>query len=233
MADEVMSLHQMVYLALFLAVVAVILGGFGTKAYYDVAHGDDEDQTVSDLTVKDTLKVDGTSTLTGAITASGKITANGGILNKDITVSSNTSTNVDVSSVAGDHKVFLTGTFAADVILPQATAANVGMTIQVFCTVATATSGTIRIGFLDTGSTVMNGAIHLSSTGALMDSIALADAKVVLLDADNVTLAGGAEGSHYIFHYQAANAVHAICNGFVTTGTPALGAGAQSTTGIS
>ena len=140
---------------------------------------------------------------------------------------------LDVSSVAVDHKVFTTGTFAADIILPLATAANVGMCIEVFCTVATAASGTIRIGFLESGSTVMNGIITLESTGALMDAAALASAKIVLLDADNVNLAGGAEGSIYRFYYQALNAVFAQVNGQVTTGTPAIGGGAQSTTGIS
>lgn len=44
-----MTVHQMCYLALFLAVVAVVLGGLGTKAYYDVAHNPDEDQEVGEL----------------------------------------------------------------------------------------------------------------------------------------------------------------------------------------
>lgn len=89
MAGEVMSLHQLVYVALFLAVVAVILGALGTKAYYDVAHGEGEDQTVNNLTVKedltvnddatikDTLTVDGASTLTGNVTASGTLAVTG------------------------------------------------------------------------------------------------------------------------------------------------------------
>ena len=46
-----MSVHQMLYVTLFLAVVAVILGGLGTKAYYDIAHNPDEDQEVGNLTV--------------------------------------------------------------------------------------------------------------------------------------------------------------------------------------
>ena len=174
------------------------------------------------------------STLTNCtITTSALGTFSGGILNSSITVSNATSADIDISTVTGDHKLFTTGTFAADIILPQATAANAGMCIQVMLTAATATSGTIRIGFLNSGSTVMEGIIVLSSTGALMDSIPLAAAKVVLLDADNVQLAGGAEGSMYSFYYQAANKVFAYCNGAITGGTPALAGGAQSTTGIS
>jgi hypothetical protein len=45
----------MVYLALFLAVIAVILGGLGTKAYYDIDHNPDEDHEVGDITVNGVL----------------------------------------------------------------------------------------------------------------------------------------------------------------------------------
>ena len=61
-----------------------------------------------------------------------------GIINNSVTVSNATSADVDLSSITSDHKLYLTGAFAADVILPQATAANAGMRIDVFCTTATA-----------------------------------------------------------------------------------------------
>lgn len=203
--------------------------------FYSSTSGDNMlwDASAEKLVITGTAGQNALEVAAGNVSVTGALTATLGIRNASVTVSSATSTDIDISDKAEDHKLFLTGTFAADVILPQATANNVGMCIEIFCTVATATSGTIRIGFLNSGSTVMNGIIHLSSTGALMDSIPLDDAKVVLLDADNVQLAGGAEGSIYRFYYQAANAVFAECRGCVTAGTPALAAGAQSTTGIS
>ena len=169
-------------------------------------------------------------------TATGKLTATNGILNSSVTVSSATSADVDLSSVSADHKLYLTGTFAADVILPQATAANAGMRIDVFCTAATAASGTIRIGFLNSGSTVMTGGITLVSTGAKVDSIgihaAVNNTKVLLLDSDNAALCGGLEGSRYSFFYQAANAVFVEAIGHTSAATPALSS-ATSATGIS
>ena len=185
------------------------------------------DLTLSSLRIAAPLS----GTTCDVLEVEGPTTVNG-IRNKSVTVANNTNTDVDVSSVTGDHKVVLTGTFAADVILPQATANNVGMVIEVLCKVATATSGTIRIGFLNSGSTLMNGIVTLSSTQALMDSAVLADAKVINLDADNVATAGGAEGSVYRFTYVAANDVFGECRGCLTTGTPALDGSEQSTTGI-
>ena len=111
--------------------------------------------------------------LTDGGDVTGKISVSAGVLNKSVTVSNATSADVDLSSVSADHKLYLTGAFAADVILPQATAANAGMRIDVFCTTATASSGTIRIGFLNSGSTVMTGGVTLVSTGAKVDAIGI------------------------------------------------------------
>ena len=159
-----------------------------------------------------------------------------GIINSSVTVSNATSADIDLTSIASDHKLYLTGAFAADVILPQATAANVGMRIDVFCTTATAASGTIRIGFTNAGSTVMTGGITLVSTGAKMDSIgihtAVNNSKVLLLDSDNAALCGGLEGSRYSFFYQVANAVFVEAIGHTSAATPALSS-ATSATGIS
>tara|TARA_B100000287_G_scaffold404876_1_gene427961 strand:- start:89 stop:655 length:567 start_codon:yes stop_codon:yes gene_type:complete len=156
--------------------------------------------------------------------------------NTDITVSNATSADVDLTSVTSSHKLFLTGTFAADVILPQATAANAGIRIDVFCTVATGNTGTIRIGFTNAGSTVMTGGITLVSTGANMDSIgihtAVNNSKVLLLDSDNAALCGGLEGSRYSFFYQEANKVFVEAIGHTSAATPALSS-ATSATGIS
>lgn len=105
---EASSLHQLVYLSLFLAIVAVILGGFGIKAYYDIAHNNDENQTVNDLTVKnnatvdkdltvkddlvveDTLAVTGASTLTGNVTAAGTLAVIGATTLTGATTASST-----------------------------------------------------------------------------------------------------------------------------------------------
>ena len=174
--------------------------------------------------------------LTDGGDVTGKISASDGVLNKSVTVSNATSADVDISSVSADHKVYLTGAFAADVILPQATAANAGMRIDVFCTVATAASGTIRIGFLNSGSTVMTGGVTLVSTGAKVDSIgihaAVNNSKVLLLDSDNAALCGGLEGSRYSFFYQEANKVFVEAIGHTSAATPALSS-ATSATGIS
>jgi len=174
--------------------------------------------------------------LTDGGDVTGKISVSDGVLNQSVTVSNATSADVDLSSVNADHKLYLTGTFAADVILPQATAANAGMRIDVFCTVATAASGTIRIGFLNSGSTVMTGGVTLVSTGAKVDAIgihaAVNNTKVLLLDSDNAALCGGLEGSRYSFFYQAANAVFVEAIGHTGAATPALSS-ATSATGIS
>ena len=66
-----------------------------------------------------------------------------------------------------------------------------------------------------------------------MDAANLASAKVVLLDADNVNLAGGAEGSVYRFYYQAANKIFVEARGITTAATPALDGNASTTTGWS
>lgn len=156
-------------------------------------------------------------------------------VNTDITVSNATSADVDLTSITSSHKLFLTGTFAADVLLPQATAANAGITISVFCTVATGASGTIRLGFSDAGSTVIAGNLHVFSTTADqgMSIVVPADSKTIHLDADAQDHAGGAEGSEYHFHYYGANLVYLTGRGVTTGNDPALDANVASGTGIS
>lgn len=89
------NLHQLVLFALFLAIAAVVMGGFGAKAYHDMTGNENEDSTVGKLTVNDdaefndVVNVDGTltargalvanttSTLTGAVTASSTLAVTG------------------------------------------------------------------------------------------------------------------------------------------------------------
>ena len=54
--------QNMLYLTLFLAVVAVILGSLGTVAYHDVAHNKDDSQTMKNLTLRGSLIRDGYKT---------------------------------------------------------------------------------------------------------------------------------------------------------------------------
>lgn len=60
-----LTMHQMVYLALFLAVVAVILGSFGTKAYYDVVDNPHENQEMNNLRINEHLDAKYTAFITG------------------------------------------------------------------------------------------------------------------------------------------------------------------------
>ena len=155
-------------------------------------------------------------------------------INTDTTVSNATSADVNLTSVTSSHKLFLTGTFAADVLLPQADANNIGITISIFCTVATAASGTIRLGFADSGSTVIAGNIHDFSTTADqgMSIVVPASSKTIHLDSDAADHAGGAEGSEYHFHYYGANLVYLTGRGVTTDTDPALDSNVASGTGI-
>lgn len=105
-----MSVHQMCYLALFLAVVAVVLGGLGTKAYFDIAHNDDEDQQVGNLRVNGVLEeykrkvIDVTGT---AVTV--KKDDSGALYT--LNVAANAATTITLPSIASSDDVGLTYTF--------------------------------------------------------------------------------------------------------------------------
>ena len=71
--EQSLTLHQMVYAALFLAVIAIILGGLGTKAYYDLVHNPYEDQEVGNMTVNSDLIVKEDTYLKGDLTVYDKI----------------------------------------------------------------------------------------------------------------------------------------------------------------
>ena len=51
--------ENMLYFTLFLAVIALVLGSLGTVAYHDVAHNEDDSQTMKNLTLKGSLIQDG------------------------------------------------------------------------------------------------------------------------------------------------------------------------------
>lgn len=153
-------------------------------------------------------------------------------------VANNTSANLDLTgnnyANGGSYTIFLTGALGAEVRLPQATIANTGMHIRVVCVVATATDGSAKFILENAGSTVINGACTLNSTGAgnKVASRAFADAKSIELDADANDHAGGAEGSVYDFHYVGANSIFLAAKGLTGGTAPALDANVQTTTGF-
>ena len=155
--------------------------------------------------------------------------------NTDITVSSATSTAIDLTSVVSSHKVITTGTLAADIKLPQATAANAGITITVMFSVDCATDGSVSIGFAESGSTVMAGVVHVFSDTAdkNMSIVIPASSKLLEFDADENSHCGGAEGTVATFTYYGANLVFAEVRGFTTSNTVALDSNVASGTGWS
>ena len=146
---------------------------------------------------------------------------------------------VDLTSVTGDHKVFLNGRSSGSVKLPQATATNAGMQIDV---IVASGSHTGSIGFADSGETTLGGSITVHSTNALNDTLDLPagiGSKCIKLApgaaADAVKKAGGHEGSIYTFRYQAANTVALEAIGMIgADGTVATtAANVTSSTGLS
>ena len=172
------------------------------------------------------------------LNSTGVISASAGILNSSLSDASATS-NLDISDVSTDHKLFVTGKVTGSIKLPQATANNVGMKIDVLIAGGSVTGS---IGFANGGSTVLNsGVVSLYSTNAKMDAEVLTTSvgKQLFLapspgQGDAVKKAGGAEGSVYKFVYQAANTVHLEAVGLLDdSGTPALvGGELTSSTGL-
>ena len=144
----------------------------------------------------------------------------------------------DLSSVSKDTIWYANTVQANDIQLPDATAANVGMVITIIVGTTSWSTTAFQIGFADTGSCVLVGQVLLSAldgdaTDATAGFTITADAQSLDIDADDVTKAGGAIGSKYVFTYLEADLVHCMAYGMVTTGTPAPDAGSSTTTGTS
>ena len=157
-----------------------------------------------------------------------------GILDTNVVAQSGTAAE-DLSSTA-KNLVWYAATAQAGVItLPQATAANTGMVITIIA--GANWSGTeFKLGFLNTGSTVLIGYLNvatLDANSAAVGFAVTANAKCLKIDSADVAKAGGAVGSTYVFTYLAANLVHVAANAYITTGTVATTAAASLTTGIS
>jgi hypothetical protein len=109
------------------------------------------------------------------------------------------------------------------------------MTIKIIVGTTDWATSAFKLGFANGGSTVMTGYIRLGANDgseAVDGFVVTANAKALMIDADDPTAAGGAIGSTYLFTYLEADLVHVEANGQCTSGTPALDAAASVTAGI-
>ena len=144
-----------------------------------------------------------------------------GFINTDITSSNASDTDINLTAVSSDHKLYTTGVLSAAVRLPQATASNLGMVIEVFigattengddsCTLSVKDGdSTVFIGGYTTCRSLATAASRPGgNTGTESTSIGITtNARSIVLDSDNVATAGGANGSYYKFTYVAVNKV--------------------------
>ena len=168
--------------------------------------------------------------------ANGVVKFNSGIHNKNITTQSGTATE-DLTGTVADLVWYSTAAQAGAITLPQATAGNAGMVIKVIVGTTAWSTTAFKLGFADTGSTVMCGQILIgTSDGAASDTrsfVITAGAKSLEIDSADVTLAGGDHGSMYTFTYLEADLVHCDARGMITTGDAAPVAAASTTSGTS
>ena len=158
----------------------------------------------------------------------------GDYINPNVTLHTAT-TALDATGVASDHKIITSGVLAAAITLPQATAANAGMVIDICITAAVADDATAMFGFADAGSTVFVGSLITSislgtaakeATGTSITT----SAKRVVLDSNSVATAGGGIGSWYRCIYTKLNQVFVFGVGIVTGTTATDVTAACSTT---
>tara|TARA_R100000458_G_C8127730_1_gene143982 strand:- start:51 stop:611 length:561 start_codon:yes stop_codon:yes gene_type:complete len=154
---------------------------------------------------------------------------------RTVTVQSGTAA-ADLTATESDLVWVASTTQAGNITLPQATAANAGLVIKIIAGADWSTTA-FKLGFANSGSTVMIGMLNVASNGSpTKDSVETfpitASAKALTIDADDLTGAGGAKGSQYTFTYLGANLVHVEAHAKVTTGTVAPDAGASVTAGI-
>ena len=140
----------------------------------------------------------------------------------------------DLSHIDEDTIWYSAAAQEGAITLPQATSGNAGMVIKVIAA-ATWNTTAFKLGFLNTGSTVMVGTINvmtLNANSAAVGFAVTANTKALVIDADAVATAGGAQGSTYTFTYLAENLVHVEATAYITTGTVATTADATVTAGI-
>jgi hypothetical protein len=164
-----------------------------------------------------------------------RVTSYDGVMLPGNVVAQSGTTAEDLSATAKNLVWYSEAAQAGDITLPQATAVNAGMVITIIAGANWATATAFKLGFLESGSTVLIGTLRVSALDAVLTTsfAVTTNAKVLALDADEVTKAGGAKGSTYVFTYLAANLVHVSADAYITTGTVATAAAASITTGIS
>ena len=175
------------------------------------------------------------TTLTNpTITTNQVATFSSGILNSNITEQSGTAAE-DLTATASDLVWYANTAQAANITLPDATAANAGMKIRIIVGTTSWSTTAFKLGFANSGTCVLVGQLYLSTLdGNDVEGFTItANAQSLQIDADDATAAGGAIGSMYEFTYLEANLVHCMAYGMATTGTAAPDAGASTTTGTS
>lgn len=166
-----------------------------------------------------------------------KVTATTGILNQNISVDSATGA-IDLTSTASDFRLVLTGTAAGQIKLPQATAANAGMVIEVYFAADCANNDNCKIGVEQGESTIIKGVISVMSTTA--DQTMTVPIHATVNDTQNIVFhdraqdhAGGKEGTVARFYYAQADLIWADVRGVTAGNNPALSTTAGSATGWS
>ena len=162
----------------------------------------------------------------------GKVAADT-FINKNLLVRSATTAH-DLTATSTDLTVIYTGTQAGAITLPQATAENVGMAIKIIFAAA-ASNTAFKLGFADSGSTVLVGKLTtgLSAGAAGKENVAFAitgSAKSLEIDANDQTAAGGDAGSTYEFIYYGKNTVYVDAFGMVSGSTATAPDAASNTT---
>ena len=170
------------------------------------------------------VQVDGTTILTG-------------VRNSGVTSSAATST-ISLLHVQSDHKLFTTGVLAAKIQLPQSTAANLGMVIEVFIKTTTNANGAGQISVKQgtgagAGTVFIGGYTTCRLAGGVnakeSTSIGITtNAQSIVLDSNNVLTAGGAAGSHYKFTYVAAGKIFVSGLGLINNGAASAPSAAGS-----
>ena len=201
------------------------------KGYFNA--GDEPTETQFATLIDSNLNLAYT-TLAQEIT--GSVHFGAGSKNMNITEQSGTGTE-DLTATTTDLVWYSNAAQAADITLPDATANNVGMTIKVIVGTTDWATSAFKLGFDNSGTCVLTGYMHLMAADGAEASdgfVITADAQSLQIDAnDPATAIGGSIGSTYLFTYLEEDLVHCEANGVVTTGTPALAAGAATTTGTS
>ena len=186
------------------------------------------------VNIQSAATLDSTLSVAGATTQTGILTATAGIHNKNITEQSGTAAE-DLTAVAADLVWYANTAQAANITLPDATAANAGMVITVIVGTTSWSATAFKLGFANSGTCVLVGQLYLSTLDGndVEGFVITANAQSLQIDSDDVTAAGGAIGSKYVFTYLEANLVHCMAYAMATTGTAAPDAGASTTTGTS